>query len=153
MWKQIITPSSDCFNALSLKYSPHSICAYLHKNNVRLWCITHGHTEGFIVFVTCPLVCCSLSRLIPDFCFCSSSHCMLWSIILSTKVTFSSREEVTSFLTAGRCQGETCPTYTGLKYVIKSADLEQSAFIQKQINMFWQDKIYEKWVLKNEMIL
>lgn len=30
--ENIISPTSDCFDALSLKYSPHSICAYLHKN-------------------------------------------------------------------------------------------------------------------------
>lgn len=92
---------------------------------------TQRHTQGSIVFLTSSLVCCTLSRLIPDFCFCSSSHCIKCPIIPSTKVTFSSGEEVTPFLIAGECQSATCPTYTALKHVIKSANLEQ---IHTQIN-------------------
>ena len=88
---------------------------------------TQWHKQGPIVFLTSSLVYCSLSRLIPDFCFCSSSHCIKCPIIPLTKVTFSNGEEATPFLIAGECQSATCPIYINPKYVIRSTNLESKS--------------------------
>lgn len=77
-----------------------------------------------IVFLTSSLVYCSLSRLIPDFCFCSSSLCINCPIIPLTKVTFSGGEEATPFLITGECWRATCPTYRARKCTIKSKYFE-----------------------------
>lgn len=75
------------------------------------------HKQWPIVSLTSSLVYSSLSRLIPDFCFCSSSHCINCPIIPLTKVTFSGRPP---FLITGECWSAKWPTYTALKNVIRS---------------------------------
>lgn len=81
---------------------------------------THPRTQGPIVFLTSSLVYRSPSRLIPDFCLCSSSSssspplCIKCPIIPLTKVTFSGGVEVTPFSTAGECQRAHAP-HTALR--------------------------------------